>query len=349
MMRRTLPRIGPLAACVVLAACSSSIGPATVARDRFDYNRSIADSWKLEMLLNIVKLRYVDPPLHMDVGQVVAGYSLETEVNVGGTVGGDDEGVTLGGAGRWTDRPTITYVPLTGNRFLRASMMPLPPQSVFAVVQAGWPADGVLSAAVASINGLKNQEASLTGVTPPDPDFLRVLELMRRIQLSGAVAVRIHEGEKKHDITILTFHTKGIARETLADIAELRRLLKLSPDAHEFRLVYGATPIDDREIAVITRSLVHVMATLATYVQVPAEDVAEGRATPGLSTGPVQIRCSDDRPEDAFAAVAYRHRWFWVDDRDLATKRAFGLLMMLSALADTGPREPYPVITIPAQ
>jgi hypothetical protein len=63
----------------------------------------------------------------------------------------------------------------------------------------------------------------------------------------------------------------------------------------------------------------------------------------------VQIRCSDDRPEDAFAAVAYRHRWFWVDDRDLTTKRAFGLLMMLSALADTGPREPYPVITIPAQ
>jgi hypothetical protein len=347
-MRRTLPLIGMFAACLVFAACAS-IGPPTIGPDRLEYNRSIADSWKLQTLLNIVKLRYVDPPVHLEVGQVVAGYSLETEVNLGGTVGGGDEGFTIGGAGRWTDRPTITYTPLTGNRFLRAIMLPLPPHAVFAVVQAGWPADGVLASAVASINGLKNQEAKLTGVTPADPDFPHVLELMRRIQLSGAIGIRIHEDEKKHVTTILSIHTKGIRPETLADIAEVRSLLQLDPHAHEFRLVYGATPSDDREIAVITRSLVHIMATMAVYVDVPEEDVAEGRATPGLATGPLHIRSSEDPPKDAAAAVTYRHRWFWIDDRDLITKRAFGLLMVLFALAETGEREPHPIVTIPAQ
>jgi hypothetical protein len=334
---------------LALAGCAS-IGPRSVPRDRFDYNRAISESWKLQALLNIVKLRYVDPPVHVDVGQIVSGYSLETDVSLGGTIGGDDEGANLGAGGRYTDRPTITYIPLTGNRFVRATMIPLPPSAVFAIIQAGWPADGVLFAAVASLNGLKNQEASLTGVTPADPDFLRVLELLRRIQISGGVGVRLHHDPEKHETVVVTFHTKGITPETLAEIAELRRLLRLDPEAHEFRLVYGAAPANDRELAVLTRSLLHIMGTMAAYVEVPAEHVSEGRATPGLATAaPLRIACSEERPADAFAAVSYRDRWFWIDDRDLATKRAFALLMMLFTLADTGERESGPLITIPAQ
>jgi len=64
---------------------------------------------------------------------------------------------------------------------------------------------------------------------------------------------------------------------------------------------------------------------------------------------PFRIGCSPKRPADAFVSVGYRDRWFWIDDCDLKTKRAFSLLMMLFTLADSGQREPLPLITIPAQ
>lgn len=70
---------------VLLVSCSH-IGPKTVTRDRFDYNTAIADSWKEQTLLNIVKLRYADMPLFVEVASVVSGYTLEGSVDLGGTV-----------------------------------------------------------------------------------------------------------------------------------------------------------------------------------------------------------------------------------------------------------------------
>src|SRR5580765_7910528 len=172
-----------------------SIGPATVARDRFDYSDAITESWKRQTLLNIVKLRYLDPPIFVDVGQIVAGYSLETGVSVGGQLSSANaiqgNSALFGAQGKFTDRPTVTYTPLTGNKFVKALMTPLAPESVFFTIQSGWPADAVLFATAASINGLKNQESSIAGTTPPDPGFMRVLELLRNIQRSGAVSMRV--------------------------------------------------------------------------------------------------------------------------------------------------------------
>ena len=63
----------------------------------------------------------------------------------------------------------------------------------------------------------------------------------------------------------------------------------------------------------------------------------------------MRIRSSKEVPGDAFVSVYYRDTWFYIDDRDLATKRVFSFMMMLFTLADTGEKEPLPLITIPAQ
>lgn len=51
---------------VLLTACNG-IGPQTIPRVRFDYASAITESWKSQMLRNIVLLRYGEPPIFMDV------------------------------------------------------------------------------------------------------------------------------------------------------------------------------------------------------------------------------------------------------------------------------------------
>lgn len=359
-MRRIPVLVGSLVGLLGVSGCRT-LGPQTVPRDRFDYSASIAESWKRQTLLNIVKLRYLDPPIFVDVGQIVAGYSLETGISAGASLPSTDalggKTATLGGSARFTDRPTVTYTPLTGSRFNRGLMMPLPPDAVFFAIQSGWPADGVLFASVATMNGLKNQGASLAGVTPPDEGFTRALELLRKIQLSGAVGMRIQQDAQKQQTSLLTFRSTKIPDETRADGRELRELLRLDPDADEFKLVFGATAANDRELAVQTRSILHIMQTMAVQAELPAGDVEQGRATPGIESSSgvsdrqrlVRIHSSKDEPAGAFVAVPYRGHWYWIDDRDLRTKRAFAFMMFLFTLADTGEKENLPLITIPAQ
>lgn len=358
-MRKTIIlSVGTFAIC--LAGCRS-IGPKTVPHDRLEYSVSLTESWKRQTLLNIVKLRYLDPPAFVDVGNIVAGYSLEMGASVGGQISSagaiQGNNVLLGGSGRFVDRPTITYVPMTGNRFVQGLMTPIDPGSLFSAIQSGWPADSMLSVGVTTMNGLNNEEVSLSSYTPPDPRFLRAVELIRKIQRSGAVSMRVVQSTNKQETEIITFRSLGINPETLQDIDEFRGLLGLNPDAHEFKLVHAATATGDQEIAVLTRSVLHMNQAMAMRAELPQAHIAEGRAVPGILESEqvegghqkVLIRCTECEPEDAFVTVQYRDHWFWVDDRDLRAKRSFTFMMLLFAMADTSEHENLPVVTIPAQ
>jgi hypothetical protein len=345
--------------CSLLLSACTNIGPESIARDRFDYSSAISDSWKRQMLLNIVKLRYSDPPIFVDVGQIVSGYTFETGVNASASASGDPPGAAIGGFGgfvggsaRFTDRPTITYVPMTGNKFVRALLTPLTPDAVFQTIPAGWPADSVLLAAVSTINGLDNLQWSTKGTRAPDPGFLRVLQLMREIQQIGGVSMGVKRGESGAPsvVMVVRHHTSP---EVAAKGKELRSLLKLDENAEQFTLAFGSVPRNNTELAVTTRSVMLIMMAMALGVDVPETDVQEGRAMPGLSRTDdvgrlIRIHASVDAPADAFVQVRYRNLTFWLDDRDLISKRAFTFMMMLFTLSDPGTNEPSPVITIPA-
>ena len=336
------------------------VGPQTVSVDRFDYSTAIGDSWKQQTLLNIVKIRYMDLPVFVDVASIVAGYSLETGVSVGGTfpetttLGGNT--ATLGGSARFTDRPTITYVPLTGEKFLRGLITPIDPKNIFFMMQAGYPADFLLGLAVDSLNGVHNRSATGGTLREADPDFIRALQLLREVQAAGAFAMRVEEDKDKAATGVVFFRRDDVSAAIAEKVAEIRRLLQLAAEPHKFTLAYSPLRGADDVLAVNSRSMLQIMQAFAGYLDVPAEHLKEGRATPGFASpnaanqpDAVRIHSGKARPATAFTAVRYRDHWFWIEDSDLRTKRAITAVMFFFTLAETGDSGKLPLITIPAQ
>ncbi len=352
-----------LFAVLTMAGCAS-IGPGTVARDRFDYTGAVAESWKSQMLLNLVKIRYGDTPVFLDVGQIVAGYTVQSTFSAGGAIfstsgvvpGVPNSSVTLGAQGQYTDRPTITYSPLAGERFARSLMTPVPPAALLSLIQAGNPADVVLRLAVHVVNGLANRFGGDLRARPADPEFHVLLERLRRIQLSGAIGLRVRRIDREEAVLMTLRHKVDPSIE--ADILAVRQLLGLDPAGREFQVVYGSVAANDTQIAILSRSILEILVDLSSFIDVPEAHVTDRRVTPTaeLEVGPsgpirplIRIGSSPERPADAFLAVPYRGYWFSIDDRDMGSKRLFTFLMFVFTLVETGGKEGAPVLTIPTQ
>ena len=352
-----------LLAALGLAGCAS-IGPGTVTRDRFDYTGAVGESWKSQMLLNLVKLRYGDTPVFLDVGQIVSGYTVQGTFSALGSVfstsgvvpGVPNSSVTLGAQGQYTDRPTITYTPLAGERFARSLMTPVPPAALLSLIQAGNPVDVVLRLAVHVVNGIHNRYGGDMRAHPADPEFYLLLERLRRIQLSGAIGLRVRRVDREEAV-LMTFRHK-VDPSIEAEVRAVRQLLGLDPGSAEFQVVYGSVAANDTQIAMLSRSILEILVDLSSFITVPEAHVADRRVTPTAEpevgpSGPVRplmrIESSPERPADAFLAVPYRGYWFWLDDRDMASKRLFTFLMFIFTLVETGGKESAPVLTISTQ
>lgn len=356
-MRIGLVLVGLL--CVVTSGGCGSIGSHTVKADRFDYSEALSSTWKQQMLFNMVKLRYGDTPVFLDVASVINQYSVETQVDmrfnwVSPVVSiGDSQAV--GGSARYTDKPTITYTPLSGERFARSLMKPLPPSAVLSLIQAGYPVDLVLRICTHSVNGVRNRYGGSARARPADPDFYPLLGHLRRIQDSGTMGLRVQKVSETEAI-MMTLRGKTAVQDD-PDTQAVRRILGLDPRGGEFRVVYGAVAKDDKEIAILSRSVLEIMIDLASFIEVPAEHVEQQRvnATMALEVidgklvgAPIRIQGGEAAPADAFASIKYRGSWYWIDDRDLRSKSVFSFMMFIFSLTETEGREGAPIVTIPA-
>jgi hypothetical protein len=174
---------------------------------------------------------------------------------------------------------------------------------------------------------------------------------VRDVEAAGAISLHFERrpaggGAGPSPRVFLLLHA-GDPRGRAAE-RRFRELLGLAPEVRDFEVVYGRTPSGPRQIAVLTRSVLQILYELGARIDTP-----ETHAGAGAAADPrkrlLHVRQGERAPPDAYAAVQYRDRWFWIDAGDQRSKVAFAFAYVLQVLAESGHGQPTPIVTIPAQ
>ena len=344
---------GPLLVLVTLAALltsCTSLGPRTIERDRMDYGLSLNTSIKQQLLGNIVRLRYMEAPVFVDVSSVINQYSLSGQVEAGigfnNSFSSGDTG-SLGAAGRWEDRPTITYSPISGRKFSESLLTAIPPEALFALVQSGWSPDLMFRLTVSQMNGVADADPPLQA----DPRFREMLSVWTRLRDARVIGLRRSNKADEQARIVLYVSDVELGEQTRADLAFLIETLGLRQGVKEFTLAYGVISDKPDTVAVLTKSILDMMVDLARQVDVPQVHIDEGRTMPtfvdtGLGGPLFRVQSSLEEPEMPYVAIRDRGYWYYIDDRDLMSKRTFGVVQILLSLTDAGEQAKGPVVSI---
>jgi hypothetical protein len=348
------------AACLLLTACQSR-GPGRIPPDRFNYNGAIAQSANEQMLLNLVRLRYSEIPVFLDVSSVLTQYVYMGVVGVAGSSGESwgDPLWSVGGSAnvRYAERPTITYTPLKGGEFAEQLLEPIPTDMVFSLVESGWPPEELMVMCFFRVNDLVNVPFDAE-LQEGDAERLRAFRtaMEQLIELARLNAIEMESREQEgEEIRILVFNTEADAR-VQARIDAFKSHIGLDPAQSEFEITRKNMRRGPDEVTVRVRSLLELMGFLSHGVEAPPEHVEDQRVQPpaiapdgwARTLIPLHVESSVDPPESAYVAVRHQDHWFYIAHDDHSSKQAFGLLGYLFQMQSPQQKSLGPIITVPA-
>lgn len=259
-----------LAAWIVGAGCA---GPQAVQYTRMRYNEVIRNTNDEQLLINIVRLRYADSPIFIDLPNITSQFEVAGRGNYNGGFGNQFPGRASLGFGELElrDTPTLSYRPREGREIAKSLLTPLA-SDLFSVVNAGADIEQLLLLTVNDLNDVPNAPKA-TYLTPKVPDdntlFVRGVQLMRSL--------------RERDATELAFETSedsdGSSDSVPGAVVEGHDLLDAAKDGYVYRTRSG------NQVTLVKRSRDLVLRIHPEYVRSPemAELARIFRLTPGLS------------------------------------------------------------------
>ena len=339
--------------CIALTGCMSA-GPKLVSGSRTDYNVVLRQADDQQMLLNLVRLRYRDQSMFLEVSALNTQFSISNEVNANTELGQGDSFLGLGGKIVAQETPTVSYTPLKGAEFVQRVLSPISLDTLFLLGTAGWSSDRLFRLLVDEMNDVGNARGA-NGPTPAQApayeEFKRLSFLLRQLSMDDLYTDAIYNNQP-----VLVFEPEALDH---AQYQEFTRILGLNPAKLIFPVTVAARGSGNNSINLRFRSLAGVMYFLSQSVQVPEEDVAAGRVTvtrdaagqpfdwQRVTEGILTIRSSTEPPDNASVAINYRNSWFYIDDSDLDSKSTFSLLGQVYQLQAGDAKSVAPVLTLP--
>ncbi|WP_086380575.1 hypothetical protein [Caballeronia sordidicola] len=354
-MRRKALLSAMLCVCITAGGCSA-IGPKRLKADQVDYARALGEAKKREILAALVGIRFADSPAFLSVSQIIAAYTFDATAGSTFSAGDTTQNFAAAtGSVSYSNHPTFTFTPTTGQAFATAYIRPLAPGLVLPLAESAIPIDLLLRITAQSIGGLQNANAMGGPNANGSVGFFELIQAFRRLQLAGQLNVETRDEDHVSRVYItLGATTSGENEETSKDLMLLRRLLKLSPKTKTYEVVYGQSALRGERIPMVTRSVLGILTDLGAQVDVPKELVEHGSTKPtigliGVETRPtIVVHVGKKPPEDAYIDIQYGPSQYWIDRGDFDSKYAFTVVQMLMALAESNQDAKTPIVTIPA-
>ena len=374
-----------LVSLVLLLALTGcvSIGPNRVQIDRGVYNTIVRDTDEEQLLINIVRQRYLEATQYLQITSLTASYSINS--TLGASVGASTSNApttwspSLSPSVSYADTPTISYIPLTSNEFSNSLMTPTTMSNLILLAHAGRYDGGMLTKIFfEQYGGTVGDLVNINGVEYANLEFKKYAEIQNTLaalyKTNDFVIPRPVSIGKEMGVMCKFRDGHGQSKEAL----KLKKLLKVPASAKE--IIFLESPLlqvlevkdgefvkEPRQLPknvtyVKLRSLYAIITLLGRGVQIPPEDIKAHRTRElRRSDGSfynwtnemkdiITIYSSKDEPFDDVLIKGKVHgHWFYIKASDPASKdtfiAVFRLYTLTSATADSANTQP--VLTIP--
>ena len=177
----------------LLAGCT--IGPAVYESSFTQYNDAVRKTMDEQMLANLVRMRYYESPMFLQVASLNTTFSVGASAGASATAasgGNDSFGANVGGS--YSESPTISFSMPESEKYYGRLLAPLSAAQVTSLVLAGFDSELVFRTAVRGMNGLQNLNAEFEPsfqVPEAHENFREALTLIKKLRAERMVDLEL--------------------------------------------------------------------------------------------------------------------------------------------------------------
>lgn len=347
-----------LAVVALAASGCAMLGPTSIKQGRGAYNEAIVTTNNQQVLAMIVGMRYGEPSGLLAVSNVTANLHIQGNIGSEFGIGPDSsfEGnlTPLSAGVAYEENPTISYVPVQGEKYMRQLLAPLPIDLTVLLLGALGDNPQTMTLLCRSINGIRNPDFIMDPSVEADTRFARIVGLI--VALNRAEHIAWQQGPGEHPSFSVELSGEGSLYAQQVD--ELYRLLGFAAprdldDVMMLPVELGMGKPKRPAIRLRTRSLQELFGIAAASVEVPEEHVESGlalRLPPvGAAGQSIRIRRSQWRQRSAMVDVKRHGWWYSIDGTDAESKLTFRMIQALISvrIAEASAHKPSVLLTVP--
>ncbi len=183
-----------LVALSILQGCST-VGPRLYEASFNDYTDAISRTADGQMLGNLVRMRYYETPVFLQVHTVTTSFSVGANAGASASFNQsapDSYGLDVGG--NVSESPTISFSMPDSEKYYGRMLAPLSAKQVTSLVLAGFDSELVFNLAVRGVNKLRNSSADLESSSEhrsSTAQFRETFALINKLRAEGIVDLEL--------------------------------------------------------------------------------------------------------------------------------------------------------------